>query len=326
MSTPKRNTSKKRVVTGSGMAKGSRFFSTWNKLHFVTAGIFAVTFIAVGVYLLRSSFAYSATTVTVASWNAMKDNKKDTAVQTKAILKKANVVGLQEVHSAGQRNAIQKLIESSKYAVSPKATKNNTSAEGVASYAIVWREKEFRRVSEGASGKVASGLDGLRARYITWVKLEQRVTGKQFYVINTHMVRDVDNGGALSKKTANIKAYKSHMDKLVSLTKKLQKDNVPIFITGDFAMDYRKDTGTVSIFPKAALGAVGVKSNWELTNMQGVASKAKTYGSGARLIDYVFAWNVEPISTSIAKSRQGSDHYAVYFTADLVPSSAVDTR
>jgi len=298
------------------------------KVNIILLVVFAVMFGGIGYYLLRNGFADTGSTITVASWNGMKDNKKNIASEAKIILGSANVVGLQEVHTAAQRNNIQKLITSNKYAVSPKAHTGNTSADGVESYPIVWREKEFSRVAEGATGKVSPALSGLRPRYITWVKLKQRVTGKQFYVVNTHMVRDVDASGSLAtakKFQDNVDAYKGHMAKLVGLLEKLQKDKLPIFVTGDFAMDYRKDTGKVSIFPKVALGAIGVKSNWQLTDLQGISSKAETYGGGSRLIDYVFAWNVKPGSTSIGKSKLGSDHHPVYFTADLT-SGSVDTR
>jgi len=298
------------------------------KVNSILLVIFAVMFGGIGYYLLRNGFADTGTTITVASWNGMKDNKNNIAGEAKSILGSANVVGLQEVHTAAQRNNIQKLITSNKYAVSPKAHSGNTNADGVESYPIIWREKEFSRVDEGGTGKVSPALSGLRARYITWVKLKQRVTGKQFYVVNTHMVRDVDASGSLTKAKKfqdNVDAYKGHMAKLVGLLEKLQKDKLPIFVTGDFAMDYRKDAGTVSIFPKAALGAIGVKSNWQLTNLQGIAPNAETYGGGSRLIDYVFAWNVTPKNTSIGKSKHGSDHRPVYFTADL-SSNIVDTR
>lgn len=319
----KKKAQKPKVVTGSGRARKSKPALLSSRLRVVLLSIFVLSFAAVGFYLLRISLADTGA-ITVASWNSRIDNKNNIANEVKTILKKANVVGLQEVHTAKQRDNIQKLIESNKYAVSPKAHTNNDGSAGPESYAIVWREKEFVRVDEGATGQVSPGLDGLRPRYIAWVKLKQRATGKQFYVVNTHMVRDVDDNGSLSSKKANVNAYKGHMEKLVSLVKKLQKDKLPIFVTGDFAADYRKDTGKVSTFPKAALGTIGVKSNWQLTNLTGISSKANTYGSGARLIDYVFSWGITPESTSIGKSRLGSDHYPVYFTANL--QSAVDTR
>lgn len=315
----------KKIVIGSGSNK--KQVSFWsNTPRTILLAVFALSFGAIGFYLLKNSLAATGTAITVASWNSKIDNKNNIADEVKTILKKANVVGLQEVHTAKQRNNIQKLIESNKYAVSPKAHTNNNSSAGPGSYAIVWREKEFVRLSEGATGQVSPGLDGLRPRYIAWVKLKQRATGRQFYVVNTHMVRDVDDSGSLSNKKANVNAYKGHMEKLVSLVKKLQKDNLPIFVTGDFAMDYRKDTGKVSIFPKAALGSIGLRSNWELTSLNGIAKKANTYGNGSRLIDYVFSWNVAPKSTAIGSSKLGSDHYPVFFTADLAAADNIDAR
>lgn len=322
---PTVKSSKPRVVTGSGRAKKKKPVILSHRLRFVLVTAFIVSFVGVGFYLLRNIFADSGTTVTVASWNSKIDNKKNIANETKDILAKASVVGLQEVHTAAQRNNILKLIESNKYAVSPKAHTNNDSKAGVESYLIVWREKEFVRVSEGVTSQVSPDLDGLRPRYITWVKLKQRATGKQFYVVNTHLVRDVEVNGELNTAKSfqdNVDAYRGHMIKLVSLVKKLQKNNVPIFVTGDFAVNYRKDTGKIATFPRASLGAVGMKSNWQLTNLQGIANSASTYGSSNRLIDYVFGWNITPYSTSLASGKHGSDHYPVFFKADLVVGTA----
>lgn len=324
---PAKKTQKQKVVTGSGRPKKKWPGVRSRRLKVVLLSVFVVSFVAAGFYLLRSIFAADGTTITVASWNSKIDNKKNIASEAKSILGKADIVGLQEVHTAAQRNNVQKLIESNKYAVSPKAHKHNDSKAGVESYPIIWREKEFVRVSEGATGQVSPDLDGLRPRYITWVKLKQRASGKQFYVVNTHFVRDVEVNGELNTAKRfqdNVDAYRGHMTKLVSLVKKLQKDNVPVFVTGDFAVNYRKDSGTVATFPRAALGAIGLKSNWQLTNLKDISSGAKTYGGSTRLIDYVFGWNMKPLTTTIGSSALGSDHYPVYFTSDLV-ASTVDT-
>lgn len=325
MAQKKRSTTKKKqrtaVRSGDGLSDRMKRMIISHKLRTVLAVVFVIAFVAVGTYLIRNGFADDGTTITVATWNAKIDNKNNIAKEVKTILGKSNVVGLQEVHTAAQRDNIQKLIQSNAYAVSPKAHTNNDSKAGVESYAIVWRQKEFTRVKEGTVGPVAENVDGLRPRFIAWVKLRQNTTNKQFYVVNTHMVKDVEINGRLNtakNRQDNVAAYMGHMQKLVELVAKLQKDNVPIFVTGDFAVNYRKDTGKIATFPRAAFGVVGVKSNWQLTNMKGITSSAKTYGASTRLIDYVFAWKVKPISNSIGGSQHGSDHYPVYFRADLV--------
>lgn len=322
--TAKKSSKKSKVVAGSGNAKQKKSSSWLTNSRAIIIIVFAISFGAVGFYLLKSSFAATPSNLTLATWNVDMQNKKDVAAGAKTVLQKANIVGLQQVHTAVQRDTIYKLTQSGKYASSPKAHTANTSATGVESYPIVWRQKEFTRVSEGVSGQVSAGVDGLRPRYIVWVKLKQNSTGKQFYVVNTHMIRDVEINGAFSSKKANVEQYTAHMAKLVEQVKKLQTEKLPVFVAGSFSMDYRKDTGKVSVFPKAALGAIGVKSNWELTNLKGVSAKATTYGSSARLVDYVFAWNANSVSTSVGGSY-GSDHKAVFFTASL-PGATASTK
>lgn len=317
---------KNKIVTGSGMKKKHTLFMASRSLQATVLIVFAMSFSFVGHKLLRSSSAETYAPVpgdvTIVTWNAMKDNRKNDGKEVKSILATADVIGLQEVHTAKQRSRINSLTKTKAYAGYPSKLPNNNSA-GAASYPIIWRETAFDLVSSGKTGQVSAALGDLRPRYITWVRLRAKSTGKEFYVANTHMIKYVDSFGATSvDHLKNVGRYTGHMAALTSLLQKLQASAIPLFVTGDFAVDYRTDNKGTTIFPKTALNNIGLKSNWELTNLATVAPTAKTYGTSSnyppRLIDYVFA-SVEVMNpvTTIAPSSHGSDHYPVYLKATL---------
>lgn len=327
----RKSQNRSKVVTGSGLKKKKASMLSFTTLRTVILVVFAVSFGLIGYQLLRSSSAEvivnGPTDVTIATWNSMKDNKKNDATEVKSILSEADVVGLQEIHVAKQRSRITSLIKSSAYDGYPSKLPSNNKASA-ASYPIIWKEANFSLVKAGKTGQVSKALGDLRPKYITWVKLRSKATGQEFYVVNTHMIKYVDSSGVLTTlHPGNVSRYTGHMQKLVVLLQKLQKDNVPLFLTGDFAVDYRTDDKGTSTFPHAALGNIGLKSNWELTGLSGIAPEAKTYGLSVnyppRLIDYVFASSdvTNPVTT-IAQSNHGSDHYPVYLRVTIAQPPA----
>lgn len=319
-----KNQQKSRVVTGSGTKRKQKSALLSRSISVFLLIVFVLSFSFIGYRLLHSSsaevYVSGPTNVTVASWNAMKDNKKNDATEVKALLTKADVIGLQEIHVKKQRQRMATLIKSKAYDGYPSKLPKNDN-DNAASCLIVWKQTSFQLVKAGKTGKVSAATKDLRARYITWVKLRSIATGQQFYVVNTHMIKYVDNAGVLTTShPTNVSRYTGHIQKLVALLRTFQKDNVPVFVTGDFAVDYRTDDKGTSIFPKAALGSIGFRSNWDLTGLSGIDPTANTYGGAGttRLIDYVFASSevTAPI-TSIDPSHHGSDHAPVYLTVTI---------
>lgn len=259
-------------------------------------------------------------TVTIATWNTKVDNKSNIASVSKQLLLKADVLGLQEVHSKKQRARIKAMICKT-CAYGGYMAKYSGDKTGPASYPIIWNKSKYSMVGVGHSQKVTSETklhkQKIRARYITWVILRDVQTGHDIYVINTHFIRSVEYAGLPGKYSNTNERYQQHMQKLVALLAKLQLTNIPIYLTGDFAVSYRDDALVrTNYFPYAALRTVGVISNWELTqDSDGFIPYEGTYLH--RLIDYVMVWqrsDVMAISTSLAESMYGSDHYPVFFT------------
>lgn len=299
-------------------------------LLYVISALTLVSLVPATSFALSSDT--SSQTINVATWNMKFDNKQSVTTGVKQILASADVVGLQEVHKTAQRNRIKKLICSScEYAgYLPSYHKDKT---GPASTPIVWNRSKFSLVGKGHYQKVTTStkLHGknIRAKYITWVRLHDKLTGREFYVVNTHFVRSVEYAGAPGGNTRLNTRYQQHMAKLVALLTKLQASDIPIFVTGDFAVGYREDAAVqTSYFPYASLRPLGVYSNWELTAADNYIPIPGTYSyhsninntDVSRLIDYVMIWqrdDTQPLMTDVANDTYGSDHHPVFLSVTL---------
>lgn len=104
------------------------------------------------------------------------------------------------------------------------------------------------------------------------------------------------------------------MDGIVKTIKKADARGVPIFVTGDFNVNYRRDREVrAEIFPYDRFKEQGVLSNWSFLGAPGEGTH------GNRLIDYVFvskSKKVEPRMHEIL-GKGGSDHHAVIMKVRL---------
>lgn len=295
--------------------------------------LYVISIVSIVSLVPTTSFALADDTssqmINVATWNMKFDNKQSVTTGVKQILASADIVGLQEVHKTTQRNRIKKLICSScAYAgYLPSYHKDKT---GPASTPIVWNRSKFSLVGKGHYQKVTTSTKvhgkNIRAKYITWVRLHDKLTGREFYVVNTHFVRGVEYAGVPGGSTRLNSRYQQHMAKLVALLTKLQASDIPIFVTGDFAAGYREDAAVqTSYFPYASLRPLGIYSNWELTAIDNYIPIPGTYTyhsniyntDVSRLIDYVMVWrrdDTEPLMTNVADSTYGSDHLPVFMS------------
>ena len=221
-----------------------------------------------------------------------------------------DVLGMQEVHKTAQRSNVA-AIKSSTLGVyiAPK------SADGhMASYPIVYDAAMLSFVS--GSYRHLGSVPGLSDRYAVYVKFKVKSTGLQFYFVNTHLPPSVESGGKPSSNTDMISAYKKLGANLKTLVIDLQKSNLPIFVVGDFNVNYRYDKAcTITWFPCYLFKSVNTYSAFQYTNLAGISSSQGTHGTGSRLIDYVFSWkhtNVTVNSISIIGGSGdgwgGSDH------------------
>jgi hypothetical protein len=95
----------------------------------------------------------------------------------------------------------------------------------------VWKKEDagFIRTHHGKAGISPN-------RYITWVKLKNRATGKEIVRVNTHLVSGAW-GGPRPQKDWRQDMWRLHMTKLDGLVDHFEKQGLTVVVGGDFNRD-----------------------------------------------------------------------------------------
>jgi endonuclease/exonuclease/phosphatase family metal-dependent hydrolase len=266
-------------------------------------------------------------TISMVSWNVGVDNPRNVGDEVIDFMRFADIMGIQELtNGTSEMDAVKSKVICSSCAYDSTNTTHTYDASSPNKEMIMWKKAVFTKLATGvvdvSPRTSVEGGEVVAPRFINWAKLQHKASGKQFYVMNQHVVSGVESGGrpdtSVPKRLA---LYRTHMDKLSSLITSKKADNVPIFSLGDFNVDYRDDHVIKDpMFPYARMATVGVKSSYEALNLAGIASGQGTRPVSDRLIDYVWHWvrsNVVAISESISASTHGSDHYGYYSTLEI---------
>lgn len=279
-----------------------------------------------------TSPAQTGDTITFASWNTLFSNSTSNVGKgVKAVAEKADIIGFQELHLSDRRKKMRDTLLCSSCAFSGYVQNYSANGSNPGSVAIVWRKSRFSVVKSGyfkvsdtqyVSTKTGSTGNKISSKWITWALLTDKKTGSKFYFMNTHTVASLESKGKpIASEKGRVKNYIHHMDVLTSKVKSFAASGLPIFITGDFNVNYRYDHKVqYKEFPFARLGAIGVHSDYQRLNLASIPASKASQGNGNRIIDYVWYKNnsaIYPISESISTVRYGSDHYPVYFTANV---------
>jgi endonuclease/exonuclease/phosphatase family metal-dependent hydrolase len=250
-----------------------------------------------------------ATHVRIASYNQRHaiPQRQSRSDLRRLIAARPGVIGLQEM--SGRRRILQSL---------PGWRSFQPRAEpGQAAVPIIWKRARFRRTAGGSypvagptwAGHPGAGPATVGAKWITYVNLTSRSTGRDFWVLNTHAVASVDWGGRPDRRhPRRLALYRRHMDAIKRLVPRLAAERrSPVFLAGDLNVDYRRDAEVRSrLFPVAALSPLRLRSSWAVL---GPPARGGTHGGG-RLIDYVFARGAVPRWQRILRGY-ASDHAPV---------------
>ena len=270
--------------------------------------------------------------IAIASWNTLYSNSTGNIKKgTKAVSQKADIIGFQEFHFPAQRKAMRDAILCSSCEFTGYVKDYSTSGHSPSSIAIVWRKSRFtkldagyRKVSSAQRIKTKTGITGskISSKWITWVKLRDKQTGNTFYMMNTHTVASLESKGKpVGSEDDRVDNYIHHMDVLTNQINKLKADGIPIFITGDFNVNYRYDSRVkYKNFPYSRLRALGIRSDYQRLNLAGISKSTGSHGKGTRIIDYVWALDSPKLvssSIAISSARYGSDHSPAYYTFGL---------
>lgn len=274
--------------------------------------------------------APTGSSVSLATWNVLKYDNSVASIRggvQEIFASGAGIIGLQEISkpsfTKGTPKAAVKEITSVKTGV--------YSPEGGS--AIVWDTAKYKKLAADSWRPVKT-----KEKRFVYVKFQEISSGKKFYVLNLHMQPNVNNKPE-NCSTKDCKRFKEQMRSLVSKIKALQKSKLPIFVIGDFNVDYKLDSKcSVSWYPCKALGKIGMKSSYKALKLKNTDG----YGSAKKYIDHAYYWTAKstqttPVSNKIlgtgsvcVKSKKhdidgdtivhcwnGSDHKPLIFTAKL---------
>ena len=256
--------------------------------------------------------------VRVASYNtaAFIDHDR-AAADVVRLAAEADIIGLQEMASLTRRNAVKaRLLDCSSCPF-----EGYMPAEAVpGGTPILYRWSRFRLDGSGTVkvtedtyvGAAGAGPSTLRARYLNWVKLRERATGRTVYVINNHAPPSVQGRDGLPNQEMEerLELYRQHMEGLTALIRKFRADGSLVVVTGDLNVNFRTDRRAQHpLFPYARLGGVGVRASYFHLGEPTLG----THGSGDRLIDYVAASNPKKLLARSQRILTGysSDHRPV---------------
>lgn len=250
---------------------------------------------------------HSTLNLRIASWNVYKYNKKDVAANAAKIMKKTDVLGLQEATLFGGKLIKKVACPTCAYEMYPK--EKGTPKK----LAIIWNKTKFTQLSNGY--KQLTTQNAIK-KYVVWVKLRENTSHKVFYVLNTHAPFNATTTKGELQNDSDGVAYNAYMTLLAQKIAELQNDGLPIFLTGDLNADFRTDKCTTLALPCKSLSiGLSVKSGWEYLQLKGMKKSTGT-ASSKRIIDYVMSWNQSNITyQSMAilyggtgKGWGGSDH------------------
>lgn len=263
----------------------------------------------------------------------------------KTLSTQADIIGLQESHvtsfrqtikdelacdvcSDGNAAALQTVILQG----IPVGTDIYTSSSSLpASTPILWNRARFTLEGYGAFTALANSYtdengDRVSRKWITWVQLHDNTANKSLYVINLHTPAGVESAGTpISKMKKRNSTYKTQMQLLSTVIKdNFTAANVPIYVLGDFNVDYRTDkTVKYKYYPYVTFANLGFTSNWAFADANEPLPAGGT-GSSTRLIDYIAikeSLGMSFDSTSINADMFGSDHHPVFATVSYPTSN-----
>ncbi len=295
-----------------------------------------------GVYLLVRSQAATPTadssTFTATTWNSYYGNKTNVGTSIKKLGANSDIIGIQEAHKPAQRKNIKKALLCSDCKYQGYVQNYTYDGSSAASLPILWNKSKFKLVEKGyvktsdtkKDIKDTTGNNAkVSAKYITWVRLRDKATGRSFYVANLHTVASVEAGGSPNTKNkTRLTIYKKGMDALVKKLKSFKEKDRPIIVLGDFNVNYRYDiVKKNAAFPYARLSAIGMYSTYQQKGTVASNPSLGSQGNGSsRLIDYVFTLRHNRMTVNneyMDGSTYGSDHRPVSATLTLyetVPS------
>lgn len=239
-----------------------------------------------------------------------------------------DVVGLQEMASRKRRNAVMAAVRDCDTCVMDGVFFDSKAHIGAVP--ILYRADRFDLFDSGSVmlsdrtyvGPKGAGPAWMPPKYLNWVKLQERTTGRFFYVMNSHAMASVQaKHGGSNTNQRRLALYRKHMEGLKSLVAQVKRRQVGVFVLGDLNVNYRRDRVVRDpLFPFVNMGEVSVRASYEDLGMPRIGTHRRLDGkTSSRLIDYVYQMPRLPmplVSQSILRGYS-SDHLPLVVGIDM---------
>ena len=248
-------------------------------------------------------------TARIATWNTLyKNSTARVTAGVTTIAGQADVIGLQEFNPASRRASVARVMAKRGWGM----TDGNNSVQifyNAAKYKLLAQDSvkviDVVRIEGGTAGT------SIGPKSLQWVQLQDRTTGGVFFVLNMHIVPDIDRKGHPRKAPKRLAVRDKQRATALSVIAKLRKHG-PVAWTEDSNVDNRNDQRVKSPrFDYRQMKAAGMSSNWSALGIP-------TYGtqsSGRRVIDKVsLTLENGRFLTQRRLGTYGSDHHAVVAT------------
>jgi len=171
--------------------------------------------------------------------------------------------------------------------------------------AIFYNRKRFSRINDGmfwlseTPGKPGRGWDAACNRTCTWIELKDNLTGKDLFVLDTHL----DHKGR--------QAREEGVKLILARIREINRENRPLILTGDFNLI--KSSAPIRAVLNVLADARD-KSATEPYGPQGTAGGFAVKAQSER-IDYIF------VSNRVTVLRHGvlSDSFGMFHPSDHMP-------
>jgi endonuclease/exonuclease/phosphatase family metal-dependent hydrolase len=259
-----------------------------------------------------------AAMVKIATYNTASKLRTRRAVRdVRALADRVHILALQEMASPERRSRVRAALVSCKRcefdAYMPRPAVPGSTP-------ILFRSKRFDLLGAGTRqvtkatrvGARGAGPPTMRAKYVNYVRLRDKVTRRVVVVLNNHAVPSVQaRGGAPNTKLhKRLKLYRQHMRGLQRMVTRLRAGG-KVFVTGDLNVNYRADRRlTPRLFPYHRLGSLGMRASYHALGEPRAGTHVLRSGNDRRLIDYVYYLpqrSVRPIRQRILRGY-ASDH------------------
>lgn len=202
---------------------------------------------------------------------------------------------------------------------------------------ILYRADRFELKASGSVqvteptyvGPAGAGPSTINAKYVNWVRLLDRESGRPVYVLNNHAVPSVQgrSGGPNRHFPKRLEIFRTHMDGLQDLVRGITENHWGlVFVTGDLNVNFRRDEVLApAMFPYRKLGDVGLQASYEALSEPTIGTHTLRSGNDSRLIDYVYFLPRKPLQPSGQRVMRGlsSDHRPLLVDFDVKVSGTV---